>query len=48
MALNDPRGQFEDVTADGIAHFHRGSGAGKFAGVAWIAEVIENCLAKHG
>ena len=40
MSVHDPRGELEDVAADRIAHFDGGSGAGKFAGVSRVAEVI--------
>ena len=47
MSVHDPRGELEDVAADGIAHFDGGSGVGKFAGVSRVAEVIENSVAEH-
>ena len=40
--------KFEDVAADRIAHFDGCGGAGQFARVARIAEVIENGFAEHG
>ena len=43
----DPHSELEDVAANGIADFHFGVRAGKFAGVARILKVIENGVAEH-
>jgi hypothetical protein len=47
MTVNDPRGQFKDVTADGIADLNRRGGAGQISGIAGITEVIEDGFAEH-
>ena len=44
----EPREEFENITTNGIGRFDGCSSAGQFAGVARIAEVIENGFAEHG
>jgi hypothetical protein len=39
--------QFEDVPAHGIADFDSGVGVWKFAGIARVAEVLENGVGEH-
>lgn len=46
-AVDDRSEQLEDIAANGIADFCDGTSSGKFAGVARIAEVIENGFAEH-
>jgi len=47
LAIDDSRGEFQDVTADGIVDFHYGSCARNLSGVARAAEVIEDGFAEH-
>jgi hypothetical protein len=46
-AVFKPSKELQDVAANGIGHFDGSGGAGEFAGVARIAEVIENGFAEH-
>lgn len=46
-AVRDSRRELQDIAANGIAYFDRGSGIGQLAGVARIAEMIENSFAEH-
>lgn len=39
--------EFQNISADRIGHFDNNRGAGQFARVARVAEVIENCFAEH-
>src|SRR5713226_3946886 len=43
----DARGEVKNVTADWVADFDAGVRAGKFAGVARIAKMVENGVAEH-
>jgi len=47
LAVHDSRGELQDIAADGIADFNRSSGVGKFASVAWIAEMLEDGFTEH-
>ncbi len=44
----EAREELENVSANGICDFDGCGGAGEFAGVARIAEMVENGFAKHG
>src|SRR5260370_14493968 len=43
----DAGGEVKNVTGDWVADFDAGVRAGKFAGVAGIAEMVENGVAEH-
>lgn len=43
----DARGETENIAADGISDFDGSGGVRKFAGIAGIAEVIENGVGEH-
>jgi len=47
VTIHDACGQLEDIAANGVADFYYCGRAGKFPGVARVAEVIENGLAEH-
>src|SRR5438552_11946560 len=46
-AVFHARGEFQDVAADGIRDFDGRGGVRKLAGIARLAEMIENGFAEH-